>query len=79
MTTQEIDKLIAEYNQAEIEQGKRLERLFKAIDGRTGYRHVKFSNGGIWSNCWGNEYRIMGERMVSDMTGTIQAIQHGGD
>ena len=47
-----IDKLAAEYNEIEIQQSERLKKLFRLIKQRKGYKHVSFSSGDNWSNCW---------------------------
>jgi hypothetical protein len=48
-----IKYLVNEYNQVEAEQNKRLENIFLLMDERKGYQCVKFSSGGMWSNCFG--------------------------
>ncbi len=53
MKMDEIDSLVAEYNAAEQQQAKRLERLYDLLDARAGYRKVEFGAGYNWSNCWG--------------------------
>ena len=53
-----IDKLAAEYNEIEIQQSERLKKLFQMIKPRKGYKHVQFSGGDNWSNCWDRPDRL---------------------
>ena len=53
-----IDKLAAEYNAIEIQQSERLKKLFRLIKQRKGYKHVSFSSGDNWSNCWDRPDRL---------------------
>jgi hypothetical protein len=52
MSKEQIQALVAEYNQVEAEQNKRLENIFLAMDEKKGYQSVKFSSGENWSNCF---------------------------
>ena len=78
-TIEEIEGLKAEYNAAAAEQHARLTQLFEMIDTRKGYRRVRFSNGALWSNCWGREHRFVLPVTVDDMAQLITEIEPGTD
>ncbi|MDO8972227.1 MAG: hypothetical protein Q7U74_16145 [Saprospiraceae bacterium] len=52
-----IADMVAEYNVAEAIQAERLRALFYAIKAGGGMRKVRFANGEMWANCWGNPDR----------------------
>ena len=51
----ELTNLVNEYNQVEAEQQDRLKAIFLLINAGSGMRRVVFSNGGVWSNCFGRD------------------------
>ena len=75
MNKESIEQLIAEYNQIESEQTKRLENIFLAMDDKKGYQRIKFSSGEMWTNCFNRPrldlrlrqhvYRL--ERMINEV------------
>lgn len=75
--TDEIERLIAEYNAAEQVQRARLVQLYDLIDARKGYRRVAFT-GFTWSNCWG--WPLRGDAMqkfIDPLVGEISAFELG--
>ena len=80
MTRQEeIQQIVEEYNRIEGEQAQRLTQLFKLINAGKSYRHARFSNGGMWSNCWDRELRLILPVCVDNMTQQITEIVPGSD
>ncbi len=75
----EINQLVAEYNQVEAEQTARLEKLFQLIDKRKAYRRVAFSGGAPWVNCWGWEMRLALPRFVHVMERKITDVEPGSE
>jgi hypothetical protein len=74
----EIDQLVSEYNQVEQQQTERLARLFRLMDARKNYRHVKFTDG-AWSNCWGRPERLAIPAFVEVMARQITEVVPGDE
>ena len=49
---EQIEQLIAEYNEAERQQTERLRTLFYILKARKGNRFIKFTGGDLLNNCW---------------------------
>ena len=50
MTTEQLEALITEYNQAASEQRARLRMIYRAMIDRTGDRSISFSGGEKWTS-----------------------------
>lgn len=69
----EIDQLVEDYNAAELEQEKRLIKLFALVKERKGFKCVDFT-GDKWSNCWGFSDKIDYELNVGRMVRMIKNV-----
>ena len=76
---EEINTLVEEYNAAEIEQKERLIQLYDLLEARKGYRHVKFSGSGQWSNAWGRTARrdLALQSFIDPMVELIEEVKAG--
>ena len=81
MTTDAINQLVAEYNQAEAAQHERRLQLFRLLLARKGYRAVKFSGViGGWSNCWAIEAeRLWRPAHIDRMNQSILEVTPGAE
>lgn len=79
MTDNEIDILVAEYNQTEQLQAARLRQLYEAMLSRKGHRRIDFSSGQVWINAFDRGLSLGLIDFVDPMSRTITNIQKGAE
>jgi hypothetical protein len=73
---EQIEQLVAEYNQAEAQQEERLRRLYRLVKTGRGYRAVIFP-GFNWTNCWDLPERLILPRLVDQRSRMITSVIPG--
>ncbi len=74
----EIEKMVALYNRAEMQQEARLRRIYELIRQRKGFRRVKFGISEVWSNCWALLPADV-DTMVKRICHPITEVNSGGE
>ena len=75
--SKKLNDLVNEDNAVEADQLARLKQIFSIVKEGKGYRHVKFSHGDQWTNCWQGPDRLDAKMHINRMQQLIKDVDSG--